>query len=206
MIDLAGTYVPGHSPVHRAPAGLKLGLLAAGLLALGLFRSPIAIGAGAVVTGGVVLLARLGPRIVWVQIRPVLLISCFVGAVQVWLDGPVQAGVTVAWLLLAVLAAGLVTVTTPMQDLLDAVVTAIRPLRRFGVDPERVALVLGLAVRSVPVVAQLAREVQEARMARGAGRSVRAFAVPLVIRTVRHADRLGEALAARGVDDDYDDG
>jgi biotin transport system permease protein len=34
---------------------------------------------------------------------------------------------------------------------------------------------------------------------------VRALAVPLVIRTVRHADRLGEALAARGVDDDPDD-
>ena len=204
MIDLAGSYVPGRSPVHRAPAGLKLGLLAVGLLLLGLSRSPLAIGVGALVTAAVVLLARLGPRIVWAQIRPVLLISCFVGAVQVWLDGPVQAGVTVAWLLLAVLAAGLVTVTTPMQDLLDAVVAALRPLRRFGVDPERVALVLGLAVRSVPVVAQLAREVTEARMARGAGRSVRAFAVPLVIRTVRHADRLGEALAARGVDDDPD--
>jgi biotin transport system permease protein len=70
------------------------------------------------------------------------------------------------------------------------------------VNPERVALVLALAVRSVPVVAGLARDVQEARLARGAGRSVRAFAVPLVIRTVRYADRLGEALAARGVDDD----
>jgi biotin transport system permease protein len=53
----------------------------------------------------------------------------------------------------------------------------------------------------VPVLTGLAAEVRQARRARGAGRSVRAFAVPLVIRTVRYADRLGEALIARGVDD-----
>jgi biotin transport system permease protein len=51
------------------------------------------------------------------------------------------------------------------------------------------------------VLERLAAEVREARAARGAERSVRAFAVPLVIRALQHADRLGEALAARGVDD-----
>jgi biotin transport system permease protein len=104
-------------------------------------------------------------------------------------------------LLLAVAAAGLVTLTTRTQDLLDAVVAALRPLRRVGVDPERVGLLLALTIRSVPVLVGLAGDVRDARRARGAERSVRAFAVPLVIRAVRHADRLGEALAARGVDD-----
>ena len=64
-----------------------------------------------------------------------------------------------------------------------------------------VSLLLALTLRSIPVVATLAVQVQEARKARGAERSVRAFAVPLVIRTIRYADRLGEALLARGVDD-----
>ena len=77
----------------------------------------------------------------------------------------------------------------------------LRPLRRAGVDPERVALVLALAVRTVPVLVGIGAEVQQARAARGAERSVRAFAVPFVIRSLRHADRLGEALEARGVDD-----
>ena len=35
----------------------------------------------------------------------------------------------------------------------------------------------------------------------GSRRARRAFAVPLVIRALRHADTLGEALVARGVDD-----
>jgi len=80
-------------------------------------------------------------------------------------------------------------------------VATLRPLRRAGVDPERVALVLALAVRTVPVLVGIGGEVQQARAARGAERSVRAFAVPFVIRSLRHADRLGEALEARGVDD-----
>jgi len=188
--------------VHRAPAGVKLAVLTVGLLVLAMVRTPAGVAVALVVTTAVGLATRLGPSVLWAQVRPVVPVTLVVGALQVALAGPLQAAVVVGWLLVAVLAAGLVTVTTPLTELLDAVVTAIRPLRRLGVDPERVALVLALAVRSVPVVAGLAREVHEARMARGAGRSLRAFAVPLVIRTVRYADRLGEALAARGVDDD----
>jgi biotin transport system permease protein len=61
--------------------------------------------------------------------------------------------------------------------------------------------VLALTIRAIPVVSGLAQDVVEARRARGVERSARAFAVPLVIRSVRYADRLGEALAARGVGD-----
>nr|WP_284287061.1 energy-coupling factor transporter transmembrane component T [Angustibacter aerolatus] len=58
-----------------------------------------------------------------------------------------------------------------------------------------------LTVRAVPVVAGLLDDVRDARRARGLERSPRALLVPLVVRTVRYADRLGEALVARGVDD-----
>jgi biotin transport system permease protein len=146
-------------------------------------------------------LARVGFRALTAQVRPVLWVLVPVAALQVWLSGPVRALAVVGGVLVAVAAAGLVTLTTRTEALLDALVAALWPLRRAGVDPERVALVLALAVRSVPVVAGIAGEVQQARAARGAERSLRAFAVPFVIRSLRHADRLGEALEARGVDD-----
>lgn len=199
---LTTSYVPGRSPVHRAPARLKLAVLAVGLLALGLVRTPVTVGAGLAVTVLLCLVSRLPARALWALLRPTLLVGAIVAALQLWLAGPVTAAVTVGWLMAAVVAAGLVTATTPMQDVLDALVSLVRPLRRLGVDPDRVALTLALAVSSVPVVMRLAAEVRQARMARGAERSVRALVVPLVIRTVRHADRLGEALRARGVDDD----
>ncbi len=198
---LTGAYLPGDSPVHRAPAGAKLALLAAGLLVLAVLHRPAVPVVGAAVVLVVAGLARVGPGPLAAQVRPLLWVLVPVAALQLWLTGPARTLVVTGGLVVAVAAAGLVTLTTRTEDLLDALVTALRPLRRVGVDPERAGLVLALAVRSVPVLAGIAGEVQQARAARGAQRSVRAFAVPFLIRSLRHADRLGEALEARGVDD-----
>jgi biotin transport system permease protein len=196
-----GFYVPGSSVVHRTRAGVKLGLLTVFLAVLGLWRSPAVVGAGFAVVAVVAALSGVGLRRVLAQVRPALFVVVVVAAAQVWLADVRTAAVVAGSLLLAVAAAGLVTLTTRTEDLLDAVVRVLQPLRRVGVDPDRVGLVLALTIRTVPVLVGLAEEVRDARRARGAERSVRAFAVPLVIRAVRHADRLGEALAARGVDD-----
>jgi biotin transport system permease protein len=196
-----GMYLPGNSPVHRAPAGLKLALLAALMTTLMLWRTPAGLALVAATLAAAFAASGLGPRDLGRQLRPALPIVVIVAAGQVWLAGPRTAFLVAAALLLAVATAALVTLTTRTVDLLDAFVGALRPLRVMGIDPERVALVMALAVRSVPVLAQLAMQVLEARRARGAERSVRAFAVPFVIRTLRHADRLGEALSARGIDD-----
>jgi biotin transport system permease protein len=91
--------------------------------------------------------------------------------------------------------------TTRVVDLLEVLEWLLGPFRRLGVDPERVALVLALAIRAVPVVAGLAGQVRDAQRARGLTASPRAYAVPLVVRSLRHADALGEALVARGLDD-----
>ena len=74
----------------------------------------------------------------------------------------------------------------------------LQPARRIGVDPDRVALLLALTIRAVPVIAATLQEARDARRARGLERSTRALVTPVVVRTIRHADRVGEALAARG--------
>jgi biotin transport system permease protein len=86
----------------------------------------------------------------------VVTFAVMVGGLQTWSAGPLAGLVAGSSLLVAVVMAAVVTLTTRTQDLLDALVTAVRPLRHVGVAPERVALVLALAVRSVPVMAGLA--------------------------------------------------
>ena len=98
-------------------------------------------------------------------------------------------------------AAGLVTLTTTTTDLSDVVVAGLGPFRRFGVNPERVGLLIALSIRAVPVVLGLAEQIRDAQRARGKTLSPRAFAVPLLVRALRHAQRMGDALVARGVDD-----
>ncbi len=120
---------------------------------------------------------------------------------QWWAGGWRAAVVVVGTMLVAVLAAALATRTTRVGDLLDALATALRPAHRLGVDPDRAALVLALTIRSVPLLVAAFAEARDARRARGLERSPRALVVPLVIRSIRHAHLLGEALTARGVDD-----
>ena len=198
---LTGAYLPGASPLHRMPAGAKLLGLGVFLGLVAVLRSGAATIAALVVVTALAAVGRIGPRPLLAQVRPVLWFALPIAAFQWWAAGPRTALIVAGSLVLAVAGAGLVTLTTRTQDLLDAAVTATRPLRRFGVDPQRIGLVLALAVRTVPVLTGLAHDVQQARIARGMSRSPRALVVPLVIRAVRHADRLGEALAARGVDD-----
>ena len=103
-------------------------------------------------------------------------------------------------LVLAVALAAIYTLTTPVTATLDAMQALLRPLRRW-VDADRVGLALALTIRCVPLLAELVREVLEARKARGAEGSLLALAVPVIVRALRTAEHLGEALTARGFDD-----
>lgn len=198
---MIGLYRPGDSLLHRSPAWLSLLLLAAGTTALILLRSPASVLVGAVVCVFGYLLDGLGLRPLAARLWSLRWLVVLLVPYQAWAGGWRAVVEVVGTLLVAVAAANLVTLTTRVSELLDVAVALLSPLRRLGVDPERAGLVLALTVRAVPVLAQTARDIDAARRARGLGRSPRALLVPFVVRTVRHADRLGEALVARGVDD-----
>ncbi|MBD0293404.1 MAG: energy-coupling factor transporter transmembrane protein EcfT [Jiangellaceae bacterium] len=194
------TFQPGTSWLHRLPAGAKLaGVLVALAVTIAL-DSPVQVTAGC--AGAVLLFASAGllpaaPAQVW----PMRWLLAALTAFQVLTAGWAAAVVVTGRIVVAVLLAGLVTLTTRVVELLEVFERVLRPLRRLGIDPGRVSLVLALAIRAVPVVAGFATEVHDAQRARGLRGSPRAYAVPLVVRSLRHADALGEALAARGLDD-----
>jgi biotin transport system permease protein len=194
------TYRAGGSWLHRLPAGAKLLGLAVAVAAVIAIGSPAGVAVATVVTvafyGSAGLLAAL-PAQVWSLRWLVVVLAGFQWITAGWATAVVVTG----RLVVAVALAALVTLTTRVAELLDVFERLLRPGRRIGIDPERVALVLALAIRAVPVIAGLAGEVRDAQRARGLGASPRAYAVPLVVRSLRHADALGEALVARGLDD-----
>jgi biotin transport system permease protein len=196
-----GLYHPGGSALHRAPAGLKLVLMVLAGVGSVFLDEVWQVGAALAVVLVGYLVARIPLRTALAQIRPLLWIAGAAAVFHVVVSGWERAAVVIGVLAVLVLLAALVTLTTRTTAMVDAIVRACGPLRRFGVDPERVGLMLALGVRSVPVVVGLAEEVREAQLARGLTASPRAFAVPLIVRSLRHADALGEALVARGIED-----
>jgi biotin transport system permease protein len=165
-------------------------------------RSPIVLGVICVVVALGYPLARIPWDRVWPLLRSVLLLAVVILALQTWLLDVRSAAVTVLRLVAALGVASLFTLTTRIDDVVGAIERALGPLRRFGVRPDRVGLLVGLTLQAVSTLSGIAASVREAARARGAERSVVAFAVPFLVRTLKHADELGEALAARGAGDE----
>ncbi|MGI5268802.1 energy-coupling factor transporter transmembrane component T family protein [Nonomuraea sp. CA-218870] len=201
MNGLTGAYVPGDSVLHRLPAGAKLAALAVSCTALLLLPGLWAMAVAAVVVALLYAVARVGAAAAWAQVRPVRWFAAALFVIQFVIAGPQAAFLVSSRIVLAVALAGLVTLTTRTSAMMAVLERAMGPGRRVGLDPFRMSLLLSLTIRSVPVITLLATRVREAQRARGVEWSVRAFAVPLVVGALRHADALGEALSARGLDD-----
>jgi biotin transport system permease protein len=197
---LPGMYLPGRSPVHRAPALLKLLLLAVLVSLLALVRGPVSLAVAVVVLIVVYLLARVPVRVAWRQVAPVLWLLVVAVPLQALFAGWPEAALMAARLVIAVALAALFTLTTTVSSVLGACEALLRPFRRF-VDADRIGLLIALVIRCVPLVTDIVIEVAEARRARGRERSLVALAVPVVVRSLYAADAIGEALAARGFDD-----
>lgn len=194
-----GVYIPGDTWLHRMGAALKFVLLVIFIIAVTALPTQLWHSAAALVA--VIALyawARIPARVAWRQLVPLLPVLLFLGVFMVWQNG-VQSALTLhIGLLATIAAANLLTLTTPVEELLAALDRALAPFGRTG---ELISLTIALTIRLIPLTLATANEVLAARKARGVGFSFTAFGIPLVIRSVRRAKMMGEALMARGAVD-----
>lgn len=197
---MIGLYRPASSLLHRAPAGLKLLVLAVVVTVVVLLQSPWQLAVAAAVVAGGFAVARIPARVAFAQVWPLRWLLALTAVFQLVFAGPERAVMVCGTLLLTVAAAAVVTLTTRVTAMLDLCRRLLHPFRRW-VDADRVGLLLALTIRCVPLLATVVSEVSAARKARGQGFSLRAVAAPVVVRALRTADEMGAALLARGFDD-----
>ena len=197
-----GVYRPGRSLLHRMPTGIKLFALVVAILAVSIFvREPWQLAAPTIVVVALYAIARIPPMTAIRQLRPALWMLLFIGAFQLVVAGWQRAAVVCGVLIISIAFAAIMGLTTRISEMLDAITRFLTPLRRFGVNPERIALLLAMTIRCIPLMFEVITQGSEARKARGLGFSLRSFAVPVIVGTLMTADAMGEALAARGADD-----
>lgn len=191
-------YLSGSSLLHRLPAGVKL----AGLAVLSVLVVPLGDPVLLAMALAAVLIVyasfgRPGLRRLaqWRSMAPLLAI---IFALQIWAASLEVALASVLRIAVMVLLADLVTLSTRLQDMMDALALPLRPLRRFGIDPERLSLAVALVLRFVPLLLDTWRGREEAWRAR----SPRRPGLPLVgaffSGALATADQVAEALDARG--------
>ncbi len=204
-----GQYYPGNSYLHRLDPRSKLltslilmtGLLVSHnwtlilleigvcLLAVGFSKVPIGV------------FMRNLKWFVWL-----FLITFAIHALDLSEEG-LRAGLlyTVRLVLLIVFAA-LLTLTTVPVALTDGLERLLAPLRRFKLPVHEFAFMMTLALRFIPILIQEGERVKNAQLSRGASlegplmrriRNMIPMLLPLFISAIRRADDLAIAMAAR---------
>jgi energy-coupling factor transporter transmembrane protein EcfT len=202
-----GQYLDTGSKLHRAPAALKVALAWGLSLCALVAPSPSWTVALALICGILYAFARLGSGALRQDAFLVALQAPLVILVFIFRDG--VGGLTPALLVSARLSLSsipglLVQRTTRATDLAQVFSRLL---------PERVAFVLTMILRFLPLIARDAREIYALQILRGAPirsrdllnplnwpEACHSLAIPLVIRTLNLADQVAVAARQRGVE------
>ena len=211
-----GQYVPTGSLIHRLDPRAKLFSLL--LLISSIFPSKgvIALAFWVIVLGIVIKASRISWRIVLRAAQPVMFLVVFTLVFNViaalWSSnvvlGMLKALFTSSRLLVLMIFAVLLPLTTAPLELADGLDALLSPLGRFGFPAHESAMMIGMALRFIPLLMQETDKIIRAQLSRGARldqgnifQRVRAFMpvlIPLFIIIFRRADEIAVAMEARG--------
>lgn len=196
MISLTS---PVKTRAHHWPAGLKLGLLCCAtvvlfwLPALWMHALGMALALMFYAAGGrrffIIGLGRLKP--LW----PIVLV------LLIWhglTDDLIQGATVLLRMGAAVALANLVTMTTPLSQMMGVVQRLAGPLQHVGLPPRQVALALALVIRFIPVLAQKGHLLTLAWRARAVRKVGWRIVTPFAVLAIDDAEHVAEALRARG--------
>lgn len=197
-----GFYVDADTIIHRIPAAVKFLVLIGFILVTSLAVHTLPWAAASLFLPLVLFpVARIPFRVALGQLVPPLYLLVALAAFQGWQKDFLSAAIMFLTIYAAISAAVLLTLTTKVSEMMDSLDRALAPLRRIGVPVENITLAMSLTIRLLPLMLGTVVEVLDARKARGATASLTAFGTPVIIRSIRRARAMGEALQARGVSD-----
>lgn len=227
-----GQYIATGSPVHRLDPRVKLLSAAALILAVSFSTSLLA---NLLFLGVVLIIARLSKIPFTYLLRGFILglpFLVFIFIMQFLFLGRIEPGgqvffewgwfrithyslhlISVSLLRLTsfIFLTSLVTMTSTITEIAHGVEAILRPFRRIGVPAHELSLVLTIALRFVPALAEELERILKAQAGRGAAigtgrawrpdRIARAYlplVVPLFMGAFRRAEELILAMEARG--------
>ena len=218
-----GSYYPQESPVHRMDPRVKL-VLGLCFLIVSLTGSTwLSLAVSAAFVVACYALSRVPLRRAVRSVAPLMGIVVLVALLRLFTDqggdllwacgpmhiyeaGAASAAFTVVRLTLMMAGMSLVTLTTPTLDLTAGFERLMMPFARFGLPAHELGMMLGLALRFMPQLADELKATYDAQVSRGAKRAggpvamlrmLTSLTVPLFAGVFRHAEALSAAMDAR---------
>lgn len=219
-----GQYFPGNSVIHRLDPRMKILLALALIVIVFLIDSLWGFAYLAVFIAVVVIFAQVGAASVIRSIRPLLFIIVFTfvlnlffyggptvlvqwGQVKLTEEGIFRAILIVLRLAFLIFSTSLLTLTTSPMQLTDGMESLMKPLGRIRFPVHEMAMMMSIALRFIPTLADETERIMKAQMARGAefdsgnvlkrARNMVPLLVPLFVSAFKRADELALAMESR---------
>lgn len=224
---IIGQYVPGNSPLHRLNPSVKIIFMILYITALFIVDSIAAYAAFTVFTAALVLVSGVPVKMILKGIRPMLWIFIFTAVINIFMtpgeavwsmpifsltlkitrEGLVSAALMVVRLLYLVAGTSLLTLTTSPLQLTDGIEKLLNPLKKIKIPSHEIAMMMTIAIRFIPTLAEETDKIMKAQKARGAdfetgniikrAKAMVPLLVPLFVSAFRRADELATAMEAR---------
>jgi Cobalt transport protein. len=218
-----GQYIPGNSVLHRLDPRSKIIwtlLLMIAVFVINSWQEYVIMGAFIallLVISGIPAkqsLKGLKPLVVILAITAILNIFFVqgtpivqLGPVAITYEGVASAVMLFLRLVMLVVAASLMTLTTTPMALTDGIEHMLKPMERIGVPAHEIAMMMSIALRFIPTLMEETERIMKAQASRGADfdtgnliKRIKSFIpvlVPLFVSAFKRADELAEAMEAR---------
>lgn len=222
-----GQYIPGKSPLHKLFPALKIIFTVLYIVVLFLLHKPLSYVIFTIYTAALVLISGVSVRIILKGLRPVLWILIFTAIVNVFMtpgevvwtipiwrfglkitrEGLIMGAMMTVRLFYLIVGTSLLTLTTSPLQLTDGIEKLLKPFDRFKVPSYEIAMMMTIAIRFIPTLAEETDKIIKAQTARGAdfetgnilkrAKAMVPLLVPLFVSAFRRADELATAMEAR---------
>lgn len=218
-----GQYVKGDSILHRLDPRTKIFGMLAIMVALFFVNNWIGLVYAAVVVFAVLFASQVPLKFYIRGVKPLRWILLFTAAIQIFLtpgeiiwqwgilhitaEGVRLAVFMCVRLVLLVMTTSVLTLTTTPIVLTDAVENLLSPFKRIGVPAHELAMMMTIALRFIPLLADETEKIMAAQKARGAAfdegglmdraRALLPILVPLFLSAINRASELAMAMEAR---------
>ena len=172
----------------------------------------------------IIKLAKIPAKLLFRGLRPVIfilmiaaLINLFfthgenvlfqLGPIRITLEGVLLALQMGIRLTLLIIGSGILTLTTSPIELTDGIEFLLKPLKKIKVPAHDIAMMMTIALRFIPTLADEMDKIMKAQKARGAdfetgglmkrAKSLLPILIPLFVSAFKRADELATAMEAR---------
>ena len=219
-----GQYYPTNSRIHKLDPRVKLCGTIIYIVLLLVANHYMGYIVAAIFLAACVKFSKVPPKMIFRGLRAVLFIMVFIaltnlflttggetvfqlGFVRVTNTGIVLAAKMCARLVLLICGSSFLTLTTSPIQLADGIEFMLRPLKKVKVPAHDIAMMMSIALRFIPTLAEEADKIIKAQKARGAdfdtggpakrAKSLLPILVPLFVSAFKRADELATAMEAR---------